>query len=187
MTKTQPVPIEALEKDLRKRFPKETIELDRPKKRSGTWYLDVTANGHHVIIQWREGSGFGVTSSPEYVYGEGADEVYPDAEATYCRVVSLILSQTFTSPPKPVRLSELRKELGMSQMELAALLNKQQGEVSKLERRSDVLVSTLREVVESMGGSLKISAVFSNADERPLDIGVVVAPSRPKQSVISTR
>ena len=187
MAKTPLLAIETLQKQLRKRFPDASITLDPPRKRSGAWYLDVAHEGHPVIIQWRKGSGFGVSSSPEHAYGEGADEIYPDVEAAYGRVVSLLLSRSFTSPPEPVRLSELRKERGMSQAELATLLKKQQGEVSKIERRNDVLVSTLRDVVESMGGSLRISALFADGNERPLEIGGALRSSPPQKRLPSDR
>jgi DNA-binding transcriptional regulator YiaG len=170
MAKASLTPLESLQSQLRKRFSKAAITLDRPRKRSGVWYLDVSQDGHPVIIQWQEGSGFGVTSSAKHAYGEGADEVYQDQEAAYGRVVSLLLSRKFTAPPEPVQLRELRKELGLSQQELAGLLNKQQGEVSKIERRYDVLVSTLREVLQSMGAKLEIGARFANGDLRPLEI-----------------
>jgi DNA-binding transcriptional regulator YiaG len=169
MAKSSQIPIETLARQLRKRFPKASIVLDGPKKRSGVWYLDVTHDGHSLVIQWQEGSGFGV-SSAEHAYGEGADEVYQDEEATYGRTISLLLSRSFTSPPEPVRLKELRKERGLSQAELAAILNKQQGEISKIERRQDVRVSTLRDYVKSMGGTLQIVARMPGGIVRSLEI-----------------
>lgn len=57
-------------------------------------------------------------------------------------------------------LEELRAALGVSQEELARLLDVQQPAISKLERRSDMRVSTLRELVEALGGELKLSAKF---------------------------
>lgn len=57
-------------------------------------------------------------------------------------------------------LEELRVALGVSQEELARLLDVQQPAISKLERRDDMRVSTLREVIEALGGELKLSAKF---------------------------
>ncbi|MEX0818881.1 MAG: helix-turn-helix transcriptional regulator [Pirellulaceae bacterium] len=164
------LPIEFLECQLRERFPEASVQLDRPRKRSGVWYLDIRRNGHPIIIQWQQGKGFGVSSPAAPGYGEGADEEYPDEEATYGRAVSLLLSGTFTAPPEPVRLSELRKERGISQAELAELLNKQQGEVSKIERRNDVKLSTLRDYVKSIGGSLQVLARLPNGVVRVIEI-----------------
>jgi DNA-binding XRE family transcriptional regulator len=170
MAKSNLLPIESLEGNLRKRFSEANIKLDRPKKRSGVWYLDVRQNAHPVVIQWQEGQGFGVSSSAKPGFGEGADEVYADEEAVYGRVVSLLLSGTFTSPPEPVRLSELRKERGISQAELAELLDKQQGEVSKIERRKDVKLSTLRDYVKSIGGTLQVLARLPGGVVRAIEL-----------------
>lgn len=57
-------------------------------------------------------------------------------------------------------LEQLRVALGVSQEELARLLDVQQPAISKLERRSDMRVSTLRELVEALGGELKLAAKF---------------------------
>lgn len=170
MAKQTHIPIESLKRQLEKRFPDASFSLDHPRNRSGVWYLDVLCDGHPVVIQWQEGKGFGVSSSPEHAYGEGADEVYPDDEAAYGRVISLILSRTSTTPPRPVRLSELRKERGLTQVELAVLLNKQQGEISKIESRQDVLMSTLANYVKSLGGKLEIRARMPGGEVRALEI-----------------
>lgn len=158
MAKASSLPVESLVKQLCSRFPKAKIEVDRPRNRRGDWYLDVTYGNHSVVIRWKEGAGFGVSSSPAHAYGEGADEVYQDEEAAYGRVVSLLLSGGSTAPPEPVRLSELRKERGITQSELAEILNKRQGEISKIERRQDVKLSTLRDYIKSVGGTLQVLA-----------------------------
>jgi len=133
--------------------------------------LDVGVDGHAVVVQWQADAGFGVSCSPEHSYGEGADEVYLDSEAAYSRVVSLILSRTYTAAPPSVQLRGLRKERGISQVELADLLKIKQAAVSRLEGRHDALVSTIRAVVNSMGGTLRIIASFPDGFERALDFG----------------
>lgn len=55
-----------------------------------------------------------------------------------------------------VGLAELRKLLGRTQAELARRMNVGQADVSKIERRKDILLSTMREYVEAAGGSLEI-------------------------------
>ncbi len=57
-------------------------------------------------------------------------------------------------------LGELRKSLGRTQQELAAVLKKAQSEVSRLERRSDYKLSTIALVVAALGGELEVSAKF---------------------------
>jgi DNA-binding XRE family transcriptional regulator len=150
------LPIESLSDALAMRFQDGEITLDKPRKQTGIWHLDVTVDNHCVHVQWQIGRPFGIAASPDLVYGEGADEVYEDDEAAYGRIVSLLLSRTFTSPPRAVNLRELRKECGLSQVELAEILHKQQGEISKIERRKDLLVSTLADYVRAIQGELQI-------------------------------
>jgi transcriptional regulator with XRE-family HTH domain len=57
-------------------------------------------------------------------------------------------------------LAELRGSRGLTQEELASRLDISQSNVSRLERRRDMLISTLREVVEAYGGRLRIIAEF---------------------------
>ena len=61
-------------------------------------------------------------------------------------------------------LAGIRAGRRLTQVELAARLGKSQGNVSELERRSDMYLSSLREYVAALGGELEISAVFG--DER---------------------
>ena len=57
-------------------------------------------------------------------------------------------------------LSEIRKAMHLSQEELASTLNIGQASVAKLEKRTDMYLSTLRRFIEAMGGELDIVARF---------------------------
>jgi len=57
-------------------------------------------------------------------------------------------------------LLELRRARELSQEQLAEILHIKQASVSKLERRTDMYIRTLRSYIEAMGGELEISAVF---------------------------
>src|SRR5260370_18201001 len=57
-------------------------------------------------------------------------------------------------------LQELRRARKITQQKIAKSLNIGQEGVSKIERRSDLLISTLRRPVEAMGGSLSLVAEF---------------------------
>lgn len=57
-------------------------------------------------------------------------------------------------------LQELRHARALSQQTLAEAMNTDQGNISKLEQRTDMYISTLRRYVEAMGGSLEIVAHF---------------------------
>jgi transcriptional regulator with XRE-family HTH domain len=61
---------------------------------------------------------------------------------------------------KEMRLNELRVALGISQEELGELLKRKQAAISRLERRSDMHISTLREFVKALGGQLELIASF---------------------------
>jgi transcriptional regulator with XRE-family HTH domain len=57
-------------------------------------------------------------------------------------------------------LDEVREARAMTQQHLAELLGINQAAVSKMERRADMYVSTLRDMIRAMGGQLEIVAKF---------------------------
>lgn len=57
-------------------------------------------------------------------------------------------------------LNELRQARGLSQKKLAEILHVQQPSIAKLERRTDMYLSTLRSHIEAMGGELDVIARF---------------------------
>lgn len=57
-------------------------------------------------------------------------------------------------------LQELRQARKLTQVRMAKTLGITQDGVSRLEKRSDLLLSTLRKAVEAMGGSLSLVAEF---------------------------
>jgi DNA-binding transcriptional regulator YiaG len=61
-------------------------------------------------------------------------------------------------------LHELRRARELTQQQLADALGMEQGNISKLERRTDMYVSTLRSFVEALGGSLEIIARFPDGE-----------------------
>ncbi len=63
-------------------------------------------------------------------------------------------------------LNELRQARATTQEELARRLNIKQATVSKLERRADMYVSTLRDVITALGGELEITARFPEGEVR---------------------
>jgi predicted transcriptional regulator len=59
---------------------------------------------------------------------------------------------------------ELRQALKISQAELAEKLQVKQPAISRLEKRTDMYVSHLRQVIEAMGGELEIVARFADGE-----------------------
>jgi len=57
-------------------------------------------------------------------------------------------------------LKELRKAKELTQVQLAQALGIRQSTVAQLEKRSDLMLSTLRSYIEAMGGELKITVEF---------------------------
>jgi DNA-binding XRE family transcriptional regulator len=65
---------------------------------------------------------------------------------------------------KQMPLHQLRNARQMTQARMAELLEMDQGNISKLEKRTDMYLSTLRSYVEAMGGTLDIRAVFPDGE-----------------------
>lgn len=70
-------------------------------------------------------------------------------------------------------LRVLREATGRTQSDIAALSRIDQGDISRLERRSeldDCQIETLRRYIEALGGSLELTAMFG--DKRITVVGV---------------
>ena len=61
-------------------------------------------------------------------------------------------------------LNHLREARNLTQENLANILGVNQGSVSKMEKRADMYVSTLRGFIQAMGGELRIKAVFPEGE-----------------------
>ena len=75
-------------------------------------------------------------------------------------------------------LQELRRARGLSQEALAATLKVRQASISKLERRTDMYISTLRSHIRAMGGELEIVARFPDGEVRISNFGDVGTPAK---------
>lgn len=77
-------------------------------------------------------------------------------------------------------LRELRHARKLTQVKMAKRLGVTQDSVSRLEKRSDLLLSTLRKTVEAMGGNLSLVAEFP--DRAPVILsGIAEDDPRPKR------
>src|SRR5437870_4700835 len=76
-------------------------------------------------------------------------------------------------------LQELRHARDLSQASLAEALETDQGNISRLEQRTDMYISTLRRYVEAIGGTLDIVARFPEGDVRITQSGLRAASSPP--------
>jgi DNA-binding XRE family transcriptional regulator len=82
----------------------------------------------------------------------------PEAQAELARRRDKLLAE--------MPLEHLRAARNLTQQNLAQVLGVNQSAVSKLERRTDMYLSTLRSYIEAMGGSLDIQAVFPEGSVR---------------------
>jgi transcriptional regulator with XRE-family HTH domain len=63
-------------------------------------------------------------------------------------------------------LAQIRSAMKMSQATLAEALHVEQPAIAKIERRTDMYVSTLRRFIEAMGGELELTARFQDRSVR---------------------
>jgi transcriptional regulator with XRE-family HTH domain len=77
-------------------------------------------------------------------------------------------------------LRQLREARDRSQQEVAKKLHIKQAAVSKLERRTDMYLSTLRAYIEAMGGSLEIIAHFPDRAVRITQFEALDPEGRPR-------
>jgi DNA-binding Xre family transcriptional regulator len=70
-----------------------------------------------------------------------------------------------------IALGKLRESRNVTQVDLAAELGISQGNVSRMESRSEIYLSTLRSYIEALGGHLEITAVFDDDDRVPVAVG----------------
>ncbi len=66
-------------------------------------------------------------------------------------------------------LRDVRKARELTQKRIAELLEIRQDSVSKLEKRSDILLSTLRSYIKAMGGELRLIVEFPDRPPVELD------------------
>ncbi len=80
------------------------------------------------------------------------------------------------------RLSDLRKARHLSQEQLAVQLGLTQDNVSRLERRTDLHLSTLRRFIEALGGRIELRVHFDD-DELEFNIDTLgeLDPPRAKK------
>lgn len=76
----------------------------------------------------------------------------PEAQARAAAKASKLLAE--------MPLNELRQARGLSQKMLAEVLHVQQPSIAKIEKRTDMYISTLRSHIEAMGGELEVIARF---------------------------
>ncbi|MGH7435306.1 MAG: helix-turn-helix domain-containing protein [Polyangiaceae bacterium] len=158
---------------LRKRFPGIVVDVDPPSRAAGDWFVDAKLREQSLVIVFRPTLGFGLSSTPP-------DEFLDTEGAVIERIAALVTSRTRTEPQRVWLLQELRERRHVSQVALADKLRVRQPTISKIERRKDVNVSTLRRYVRALGGELQITARFPEG-------AVEIAPSSRRRAARAPR
>lgn len=83
-------------------------------------------------------------------FSELRDKMSPKSRAAADRKFKKLLAE--------MPLHELRNAQGLTQTQLAETLNVSQANVSKIERETDMYISTLRRFIKAIGGNLVIIA-----------------------------
>ena len=81
---------------------------------------------------------------------------------------NIIQERTNQLIAEEMTLRDLRLALEKTQEDLGEILHMKQEGISRLEKRSDMLISTLSKYISAMGGSLKLMAEFPN--RKPVEI-----------------
>lgn len=91
-------------------------------------------------------------------FAELRTQMTPEAQARSAAMAEGMLVE--------MQLQELRKSRHFTQVEVAQALSVEQTAVSKLERREDMFVSTLRDYIKALGGELHMVASFPDVEIR---------------------
>ena len=73
-------------------------------------------------------------------------------------------------------LYQLREARSLTQVSLARSLEVNQGAVSRMEKRTDMYVSTLRNFIQAMGGRLQVKAIFPEGEVEIDQFGNLAEP-----------
>jgi transcriptional regulator with XRE-family HTH domain len=87
-----------------------------------------------------------------------------DIRGTFSPEVEEGIRRSVEEAATVMRLYQLREARNLTQDNLAKVLEVNQGAVSRMEKRGDMFVSTLRSYIEAMGGQLQIKAIFPEGE-----------------------
>jgi DNA-binding transcriptional regulator YiaG len=145
---------------LLERVPGVEVKVSAPSGRGTVWWIDASLKGHDVVVEWSADDGFGLSSTDNNELNTAASEAFADADEALQRVLDVLTSRKKVPSRREMHLQRLREHREVSQEELAEILQVSQATVSKTERRDDLLLSTLKNFVEALGGRLQLVAKF---------------------------
>src|SRR6202167_779918 len=94
-----------------------------------------------------------------------------------------VAARTAELVEEELTLRDLRQAQHLTQERMAELMGVEQENVSRLERRADLLLSTLSSYVAAMGGKLRLIAEFPNRHPVTIALADITgeAPPKPRQ------
>ena len=116
------------------------------------WYEVYVSSGRRPVRRTSRGSRDGGFDLMATKFQKIRERMAPDRRARIRKRTEELLGE--------LPLQELRQARALSQEELAEVLGLNQATISKLERRADMYLSSLRRFIEAMGGELEITANF---------------------------
>jgi transcriptional regulator with XRE-family HTH domain len=86
------------------------------------------------------------------------------------------IRQEVKDAARVMTLYQVREARNLTQVNLAKVLEINQGAVSRMEKRADMYVSTLRNFIQAMGGRLQVKAIFPEGEVEIEQFGAVAEP-----------
>ena len=154
----------------------QTKEIDLPPGAAATGVLKLTFEIENSISPYALGLSPDSCRRPSVIVIAATIALYP--EDLYHQGLTMVTCSTRRTSPaarersdrefqrllEEMPLNKLRSALNLTQQSLAKMLNVNQSEISKIENRTDVYVSTLASYLEAMGARLEIRAVFPDGN-----------------------
>ena len=89
---------------------------------------------------------------------------WKDIRGTFSPEVEAEIARRVKEDAGVLTLYQLREAKQLTQVSLANVLQVNQGAVSRMEKRTDMYVSTLRSYIQAMGGQLQVKAIFPDGE-----------------------
>jgi transcriptional regulator with XRE-family HTH domain len=87
-----------------------------------------------------------------------------EIRGTFSPEVETEIQQRIKDAAGVMTLYQLREARKLTQVSLAKVLEVNQGAVSRMEKRTDMYLSTLRSYIQAMGGQLQVKAIFPEGE-----------------------
>jgi hypothetical protein len=105
-----------------------------------------------------------------------------DIRGTFPPEVEERIRQSVKDAAGVMTLYQLREARNLTQVSLANVLQVNQGAVSRMEKRTDMYLSTLRNFIQAMGGQLQVKAVFPDGEVQIEQFAGLAEPAAPPNS-----